>query len=114
MTWQPLCRLDALEDGGSQGFPAPPGSFIGLFAVRQAGTVYAYLNSCPHIGVPLDWLPNRFLSTNGQRIICAMHGAEFTIADGQCIAGPCLGDHLQPVPVRIEGDMVLVQDDALR
>ena len=43
-----------------------------------------------------------------------MHGAEFTIAEGKCIAGPCLGDHLQPVPVRIEGDMVLVQDDALR
>jgi len=114
MTWRPLCRLDAFDDGGALGFPAPAGSFIGLFAVRQGHQVHAYVNSCPHIGVPLDWLPNRFLSTDGTRIICAMHGAEFTIAEGECTAGPCLGDHLQSVPVRIDGDMVLVQDDALR
>ena len=82
--------------------------------VRQGTDLFGYLNSCPHIGVPLDWMPNQFLSTDRRRIICALHGAEFTIAEGRCLAGPCLGDHLQKVPLRIEADMVLVQDEALR
>ncbi len=114
MSWRPLCRLAEIDDGGAKGFNPPEGSFIGIFAVRQGPEIRAYVNSCPHIGVPLDWLPDHFLSTDGTRIICAMHGAEFTIADGKCIAGPCLGDHLQPVPISIEGDVVLVQDGVLR
>ena len=109
-----LCRLDAIPDGEARGFEAAPGGFTGLFAIRRGDIVHVYVNSCPHIGVPLDWAPNRFLSTDRKRIVCAMHGAEFTIAEGRCLAGPCLGDHLQKVPLRIEADMVLVQDEALR
>ena len=114
MIWRAVCRLDDIPDGNAHGFPAPDGGFIGFFVVRQGSDLFGYLNSCPHIGVPLDWMPNQFLSTDRRRIICAMHGAEFTIAEGRCLAGPCLGDHLQKVPLRIEADMVLVQDEALR
>ena len=72
-----LCRVDDIPDGGAKGFPPPPGGFTGLFAVRQGDAVFVYVNSCPHIGTPLDWTPDRFLSADGSRIVCATHGAEF-------------------------------------
>ncbi len=52
-----LCRIDEIPDGTSKGFPPPPGGFTGLFAVRQGDAVFVYVNSCPHIGTPLDWTP---------------------------------------------------------
>jgi nitrite reductase/ring-hydroxylating ferredoxin subunit len=102
---RPLCRLEDLPDGQSRGF-------AGLFAIRQGERVYAYVNSCPHIGVPLDWAPHRFLTRDGRRIICAVHGAEFEIDTGVCIRGPCLGDRLEPVMIHIKDGTVLVPADA--
>lgn len=107
-----LCREDEIAEGGARGFPPPPGGFIGLFAVRSAGRIVVYLNSCPHIGVPLDWAPDRFLTADGSRIICATHGAEFRIADGACLHGPCRGQALQQVPVTIANGVVLVSAEA--
>ena len=107
-----LCRLDAIPDGEARGFEAAPGGFTGLFAIRRGDIVHVYVNSCPHIGVPLDWAPNRFLSTDRKRIVCALHGAEFRIEDGTCTHGPCLGERLEQVMIRIEDGMVLVPADA--
>ena len=61
-----LCRIDEIPDGASKGFPPSPGGFTGLFAVRQGDAVHVYVNACPHIGTPLDWLPDRFLSARRQ------------------------------------------------
>lgn len=107
-----LCRLDDLPDGAAKGFPPAPGGFTGLLAVRQGPSVFVYVNSCPHIGTPLDWTPDRFLSRDGSFIVCATHGAEFGIADGVCLRGPCRGDRLEAVPVEIRDGMVLVPHDA--
>lgn len=107
-----LCRVEEIPDGDARGFAAAPGGFTGLMAVRQGDAVFVYVNSCPHIGTPLDWTPHRFLSRDGKRIICATHGAEFQIDDGLCIRGPCLGDHLEPVPHTIEDGVVYVPKDA--
>ena len=107
-----LCRLEDLSDNASKGFPPAAGGFAGLFAVRQAGAVHVYVNSCPHLGVPLDWMPDRFLSADGSRIICATHGAEFRIADGVCLQGPCHGAALEPVLIQINGGTVFVSETA--
>ena len=107
-----LCRFEEVPDGGTSRFPAPSGGFIGLFAVRQGDTVRVYVNSCPHIGTPLDWHPNRFLSADGQHIICATHGAAFRITDGMCISGPCHGDSLESVEVEIVDGVILVPETA--
>ena len=107
-----LCRLDEIPDGGAKGFPPAPGGFTGLLAVRLGDAVFVYVSSCPHIGTPLDWTPDRFLSADGGRIVCATHGAEFRIADGVCIKGPCRGDRLEPVEVRIEDGTIFVPADA--
>jgi nitrite reductase/ring-hydroxylating ferredoxin subunit len=109
---RPLCQLDDIPDGGAKGFGPPSGGFTGLFAVRRGAEVVVYVNACPHIGVPLDWMPDRFLTADGQRIICATHGAEFGIADGVCVRGPCLGDRLEPVMIHIKDGLILVPEDA--
>ncbi len=101
-----------IPDGGAKAFPPGPGGFTGLMALRQGDAVFVYVNACPHIGVPLDWVPGRFLSADGQRIVCATHGAEFTIGTGECTRGPCRGDHLEPVVTEIKEGVVYVPQDA--
>ena len=107
-----LCRVEDIPDRGAKGFPPAPGGFTGLMAVRQGDTVHVYINSCPHIGTPLDWTPDRFLSADGQRIICATHGAEFRIADGLCTGGPCRGDFLEAVAFQIKDGTIHVPKEA--
>ncbi len=108
-----LCRLDDIPDGTSKGFPAAPGAFTGLFAIRRGRRVWVYVNSCPHIGLPLDPMPDRFLDAKKQAIICSAHGARFRIEDGFCSSGPCYGESLEAVPARIdEAGQVFVPEDA--
>lgn len=102
-----LCRLDELPEGTSKRFPPPPGGFAGLFAVRHDGIVRVYVNSCPHLGVPLDWVPDRFLSADGTLIVCATHGARFRIADGVCVQGPCFGEVLESVLIQVKDGVIL-------
>lgn len=110
--WRALGPLADIPDGGSRAYPPAPGLFTGLMALRQGERVHVYVNSCPHIGVPLDWVPGRFLSVDGQRIVCATHGAEFEIATGACVRGPCRGDTLEAVAVQITDGVVYVPGDA--
>lgn len=107
-----LCRPEDIPDGGAKGFGPPQGGFTGLFAVRQGETIVIYVNACPHIGVPLDWAPDQFLSHDGSRIICSVHGAEFEIGTGECLHGPCFGDYLEAVAHQIEDGMLTVDEDA--
>ena len=109
---RPLCRLEDIPDGESRGFDPTDGGFTGLFAIRRGTAVFTYVNSCPHLGVPLDWTAHRFLTRDGRRIICGVHGAEFRIEDGECTTGPCLGDRLEAVMIEIKDGVVLVPADA--
>jgi nitrite reductase/ring-hydroxylating ferredoxin subunit len=81
-----LISSHELEDGQSKGFIIHG---TNLFILRHQGRVVAYINSCPHRKVPLEWLPNQFLDYDKQFIHCATHGALFTIDNGLCISGPC-------------------------
>lgn len=110
MTRAVLCRLDDIPDGGSNGFVAaiPDGTRHAILAVRQGKRVFAYVNSCPHIGAPLDFLPGRFLNVDGTMILCSTHGALFRIKDGFCVRGPCAGKSLAPIPTIVEDGTVLM------
>jgi len=78
-----------------------------VFIVRHQGTVVAYINSCPHRKVPLEWVPEQFLDYDKQFIQCATHGALFTIENGLCISGPCNRQSLTPVPMQeVDGQIV--------
>jgi len=113
-----LCRYDELTEGQSKGFALGPeaeqnpAGTDNVFAVMKGGDVYAYRNVCPHRGINLDWQEDQFLDPDGALIQCASHGALFEIETGECIAGPCAGDALTPVPVEYaqEGLYVLLAD----
>jgi nitrite reductase/ring-hydroxylating ferredoxin subunit len=108
-----LCRIEDLPEGESRGFPAAPGGFTGLFAIRKGQVVHVYVNSCPHIGLPLDPAPDRFLDAKKAVIVCSAHGARFRIGDGECISGPCYGESLEAVPARVDEEgRVIVPADA--
>ena len=90
-----LCALDDIEDGQSNGFAVErDGEAIAVIGVRVGDAVFAYVNSCPHIGAPLDFTPGQFLNLERTHIQCSTHGALFTIEDGACVAGPCNGQSL--------------------
>ena len=84
------------------------GRAVNGFVVNHDGQFRAYVNRCPHVGTTLDLWPNEFLSEDGHEVICSTHGAVFEPATGTCVAGPCTGDRLTPVPLRREGDEVVV------
>jgi nitrite reductase/ring-hydroxylating ferredoxin subunit len=107
-----LCRVEDIPDGQGKGFAAAPGGFTGIFAVRQGGTVRVWVNACPHVGTPLDWTPDRFMSSDGRHIICATHGALFDVLTGECTLGPCRGDFLEPVVTEIRDGVIYVPHDA--
>ena len=101
-----MCLVADIPDNGAKGFPGPDGAFTGLIVVRRGDQIYVYENACPHIGTPLDWTPDRFLSADGSHLICATHGAEFTIDTGECISGPCRGDRLTPINVVVQDGLI--------
>lgn len=102
-----LCRLDELEDPGSKGFEFGSGSSLRrFFIVRRGEKVFGYVNRCPHAGSTLDWSEDAFLDMTRNFIICATHGALFTIEQGRCMAGPCRNRQLEPVPVEVVDGMV--------
>lgn len=106
-----ICRLDELEDPGSRGMTvSQDGRVHDVFVVRSGEQVFAYLNSCPHTGGPLDWVPDQFLNIDKDSIQCATHAALFRLQDGECTAGPCKGERLAAVPVSVEaGEVVLLK-----
>jgi nitrite reductase/ring-hydroxylating ferredoxin subunit len=104
-----VCQLDALNDPDSRGLVMDVnGQLRDVFIVRLGQQVFAYLNSCPHTGAPLDWMPDQFLSFDKDYIQCATHAALFRITDGYCVAGPCAGDRLTSVPVAVDAGEVVV------
>jgi len=107
-----LCRVDEIADGGTKGFPPAPGGFSGLVAYRAGDDVRVYVNSCPHIGTPLDWMPDQFMSRDGKYIICATHGAAFAPLSGECLLGPCKGDYLDLVKTDIRDGVIYVPANA--
>lgn len=105
----PLCALDEIDDPGAKGITLGEGKAqTNIFLVRKDGVVYAYLNLCPHAATRLDNWPDRFLTQDESQILCGNHAALFRIEDGLCTSGPCVGKHLQAVPVEIADGMVRI------
>jgi nitrite reductase/ring-hydroxylating ferredoxin subunit len=103
------CRFDEVTSGQTRKFRLECGDRrVNGFVVNHAGDIHAYQNRCPHVGTPLDLWENEFLSEDGRRIVCATHGAIFDPPTGRCTAGPCAGDSLRRLPVRREGDELVV------
>ena len=99
---QQVARVEELRDGSSKKFTLTcNGKRVEGFVVNYRGSFYAYVNRCCHIPMPMDWFENQFLSEDGRYIICATHGASYDPATGECVGGPCPGEHLERLPLRV-------------
>lgn len=104
-----LCAVDDIPDPGAKGpFQLViAGERTAVFVVRVGGRVTAFVDSCPHVGVPLEMEPDRFLDLTGTEIICSMHGARFDPETGVCRLGPCRGKGLTPYAVALRNGRVV-------
>lgn len=103
-----LCPSAALvERGRAHGFDVlHRGQPVRAFALRFDGVVRAYLNRCVHVAAELDWISGEFFDRERHHLICAVHGALYTPADGRCVAGPGCGGRLTPLAVAESGGWV--------
>jgi nitrite reductase/ring-hydroxylating ferredoxin subunit len=107
-----ICAFAELPDSGSRAFSLGGGEWpLRGFVVRRGGQVFGYVNHCPHAGHPLNWKPDQFLSPDRGVILCASHGAMYDVGSGECIAGPCAGRGLKPLPLRLEAGLVLLSEE---
>ena len=84
-----------------------------LVVLRDGAAVHGYLNACPHLGVPLEMVPDRFMNAAGTHVICRTHGALFEPATGYCISGPCAGQSLTPICIVVDSEDWVVLTDPL-
>jgi len=101
----PLCHRDEIPERQAKGFEL---SGQKLLVAKYDGRFFVYRNQCPHTGVSLDWQPDDFMSFDQRFFQCAAHGALFQIKDGYCIAGPCSGQSLTPVPFELVDDQLFL------
>lgn len=94
---QKLLDSRKLQEGASLGITHEHQQ---LLLIRQNNRAYAYINSCPHLGITLEFQANQFLNADGEYIQCSTHGALFEITNGSCIWGPCSGQALQKVSIK--------------
>jgi nitrite reductase/ring-hydroxylating ferredoxin subunit len=105
----PLCRIDDLKEGQARGFDPLQRGKDSVFALVHEGQVRVYRNSCPHLDVRLEYRKDRFLSADGQMIVCYAHGAQFLPGTGECVYGPCLGLRLDTLSWRLEEGWVVLE-----
>jgi nitrite reductase/ring-hydroxylating ferredoxin subunit len=109
-----ICASAALTEGGPgvRFMVDLPGAPAAAFVIRYDDRVYAYLNSCAHIPVELDWMEGEFFDKAGLYLICATHGATYEPDTGHCIMGPCKGRHLARVQVEErDGNVYLIESE---
>ncbi len=107
-----LGLLREISDGTGKGFAAPTRSDPDIVVIRRGGDVFAYYNSCPHAGTPLDLTPDQFICRYSGHILCFTHGARFRIEDGLCLDGPCPGTRLKAAPVIVKEGVLWLQTGA--
>lgn len=98
-------RASDIPDNGSKGFECNGEKY---FAVKKQTQIYVYTNSCPHVGVALEWVEDTFLDHSRTMIQCANHGALFVIETGNCVAGPCTGKTLKPAHFTLVDDAIFL------
>ena len=107
-----FARLDEIADGATRGITLGEGEWpLRGFLVRMGDSVHGYLNRCPHAGRQLNFLPDRFLTADGELIQCLQHGALFEKGTGLCIAGPCVDEALTRLPVEVVAGVVQLAAD---
>ena len=75
-----------------------------ILLIKSRKGLRAYRNSCAHQGLPLD---GGLLDADAGTITCPWHGFQFDSESGECFSAPQC--QLEPFPLRVEGERVLVR-----
>jgi nitrite reductase/ring-hydroxylating ferredoxin subunit len=92
----PLCPVAEIPDEGTREI-----AFFGrsVLVYKVEGKPRAIANVCLHLGGPLQ--------CEGDKFVCAWHGAEFALNDGHRVKGPARQDaRLMVLPTLIEDDVL--------
>lgn len=96
-----------IAEGTGRRFEAGKGlSRVDGFVIRSGGKLYAYVNRCKHMPLPLDLVKNHFFTANKKSLRCQSHGAAYEPETGKCFAGPCRGKSLDPLSIVVEEGVV--------
>lgn len=101
-----LCHTDQVPEGEARGLSCAGQPYI---VIRESGLYYVYENSCPHLGIPLEWEPHAFKDTESDLLRCATHGALFLVETGECVAGPCVGAYLQSIAFELQDGYICLR-----
>jgi nitrite reductase/ring-hydroxylating ferredoxin subunit len=91
-------KMLELDTGGG---PAKP---FRLVLLRDGEQVTAFVNRCPHFGVPLATQQSQLIFAPKVSLTCNVHYTRFRWSDGLCEAGQCAGDRLLAVPLAVADD----------
>lgn len=80
------------------------------FLAYFAGEVVCYQNVCRHIPITLDYGDAQFFNAAGTHFVCQTHGATYEPLTGRCVAGPCTGAFLKPLPVGVTGGEIWFEE----
>lgn len=104
-----IAKVDELAPGSVKKFWLICQKYrLDAFLINDRGSFHAYVNRCRHMPTPLDFVRDEFLSDDGRFLRCYTHGALYEFATGLCVDGPCKGESLYRLPVRVDRDDVLV------
>ena len=73
------------------------------FVVRYRGRLHAYLNTCRHELMNLDFGDARFFDDDYDALVCCHHGARYRPETGECVCGPCEGGRLTALELEERG-----------
>lgn len=107
MAMKKICLLADIPDRQARSFEFDEN--YTLLVYRHKDDAYAYINSCPHAGVPLEWNADQFMSLDGYSLQCGTHGAQFEPSSGLCIHGPCKGARLHKVEIILKNGIVYLE-----
>ena len=100
LTWQYVCQTSELSHAKCREFRSTNDEMpVDAFVVNWHGEFYAYVNSCPHTRITMNWAPDQFFDPTDTLLLCGLHGALFEPDSGLCIRGPCLGQSLTSLAV---------------
>lgn len=110
-TGQVLCAVEEIPEDGCKEIRYGEGAYSLSLLVHRAGAqVKAYVNRCPHFSLPLNVRPGEFVMLDGARVMCALHGAVFSLDNGYCEAGPARSSSLESVAVVVRDGSVCIAE----
>jgi nitrite reductase/ring-hydroxylating ferredoxin subunit len=104
-----ICQI-AIGEAQEYVFGAGPSAFRMIVVRWREDIVFGYLNLCPHFSLPLNRSERDFWSPDGKALRCNQHFALFRIEDGLCTSGACDGERLDPVPVKIQNGLLVIDE----